>query len=116
MLDGMPNWEVIASCVGEPSFFSFSVCAALSEPLCHLPTVGPCPLHGLVALVNPASILVSILRLLVAKARANLLDHTSSARSILNLVVALCVHHSPDMCDQRRQPETVGVLATIASN
>jgi hypothetical protein len=58
MLDEMSNWEVIASCVGEPSFSSFSVCAGLPEPCCHLPTVGPCPLHELVVLVNPASILV----------------------------------------------------------
>jgi hypothetical protein len=106
MLDGMPNREVIASCVGESSFSSFSVCVALPEPRCHLPTACPCPLDVLVALVNPASILVVDIVLaggqssrrplphwirVLARARANVLDHTSPARSILNLVVVPCV-------------------------
>jgi hypothetical protein len=55
-----PKGGVIASCAVKLSFSLSSVCAALPEPRRRLPTACPCPLHVLVTLVNPASVLVVV--------------------------------------------------------
>jgi hypothetical protein len=72
------------------------------ELRCRLPTACPCPLHVLVTLVNPVSVIVIDIALaggrslcrprphwirVLSRARANLLNHTSPARSRLDLVV-----------------------------
>jgi hypothetical protein len=46
--------------------------------------------------------------------------HASPARQNESLEYLVqnrnCVHRSPDVCDQRRQPKTIVVLPTIASD
>jgi hypothetical protein len=48
----------LATLLFASSFFSSSARAVLPKPCCRLPTACPCPLHALVALVNPASVIV----------------------------------------------------------